>query len=354
MVNKKKLIVFIFLTIILLAGAEIYWFNFLQENFGSRNTERKHSACLINDEIANYSMAGKNQKQQEANRDYFATSPVTIFIKDRKSGEEKYKFQIQDNSEGFYTLQLFKCNIYITRIFNFDKAKGVPLSDYKTELWQYNYNDEGENFLILFKEEGAPDNYGQGFRISPFENYIVLEQKYPGDPNHALIIKDLKTKQDIFVLSAKEITKQYSNVVGSFGLDKWTGDGRYFWGDIFEGAYVNGYFRIDTSNWKVDIYEAPDGAMGGSKLNINTGYLPIQPGQIWTGDIEFDEINRERLLKEGKKSEFYLYNLFTKEKIFIISHADDPLWWFKPDWLSDTELQYELPSGEKKIYKIEK
>ncbi len=67
---------------------------------------------------------------------------------------------------------------------------------------------------------------------------------------------------------------------------------------------------------------------------------------------DFDEVNKEKWLKEGKKSGLFLYNLFTKEKIFIVS-VEEPLWWFKSNWLSDTELEYELPTGEKKIYKIQ-
>lgn len=30
----------------------------------------------------------------------------------------------------------------------------------------------------------------------------------------------------------------------------------------------------------------------------------------------------------------------------------EPLWYFKPKWLSETELGYTLPNGEKKVYKI--
>lgn len=50
-------------------------------------------------------------------------------------------------------------------------------------------------------------------------------------------------------------------------------------------------------------------------------------------------------------TELYIENLFIKERRFIAS-TTEPLWYFKPIWISDTELEYELPSGEKKIYKI--
>ena len=42
--------------------------------------------------------------------------------------------------------------------------------------------------------------------------------------------------------------------------------------------------------------------MGGSPLNINTGYLPIQPGQVWTGDYQLTQELKEQYKKEGKNS----------------------------------------------------
>ena len=32
--------------------------------------------------------------------------------------------------------------------------------------------------------------------------------------------------------------------------------------------------------------------------------------------------------------------------------TDEPLYSFKPEWISDTELQYEMPDGEIRIYKL--
>jgi len=45
--------------------------------------------------------------------------------------------------------------------------------------------------------------------------------------------------------------------------------------------------------------------------------------------------------------------LFTKEDRLIESTKEDPIWFYKPEWISENELEYELPSGEKKIYNIE-
>lgn len=279
---------------------------------------------------------------------------LIITVKDKFTKEYLFSFKVDNIFKNYHPIELHQCGIYVIKEFNFDFKKFKPLLGFSVELWKYQYNGNGEKILILAGENEhneAMVYYSYDFRIDNSEKYLALEKGYLGKEDYSLVIKDLNTQKDIFVLLAEEIFKQYPNIAGNFGLDQWTKDSRYFWGDIFDGAYVNGYFRIDTQNWKVDIYEAPDGAMGGSPLNINTGYLPIQPGQVWTGDYQLTEELKEQYKKESKKFELYLYNLFTKEKTFIET-TDEPLFWFKPKWLSDTELEYELPNGEKKVYQI--
>lgn len=319
-----------------------------------KGTQEKQTqgACLNDDEVAENSAPWDEQSGSNPNMGYFATSPVTIFVKDKKTNTEKRNFQISGNSEGLYTLQLFKCNIYVIRIFNFDEKKGLPLSNYRTEFWRFHYGGEGEKLLELFKKEGAPDNYGQTFRVDPLEQYVVLENGYLGKDNYSLVIKDLKTLEDAFVLPLADIANKNPDFVGSFSMRQWTKDSRYFWGDIFDGADVLAVFRVDSTTWKWEVFEVPPYTMGGTALNAEHGYITYDDGPSWTGDVEFDQINKAKWLKEGKKLNFYLYNVFTKKQI-LLETVDDPLWSFKPEWLSDTELQYELPSGERKVYKID-
>lgn len=312
--------------------------------------ELSPNGCLEENEIADYDRASLFPEITQPKE----RSPL-IFVKNRNTGVAIKSFRINNVRDSAYPMELHKCGVYFIQDFNYDNGKGLPLPNYRGELWQYGYNNEGGKLLMVLFDFGKEDNlnnnnYSPTFRVSPLEQYIALEKGYLGQDDYALIIKDLKTLKDVFVLSAKSTFDQYPNMAGSFGFDTWTDDSRYFWGDIFDGAYVNGYFRIDTQNWKAEIFEAPNGAMGGSPLNVNTGYLPIQPGQVWTGDVEFDQELKEQHKREGKKSILYLYNLFTKEKK-LIETTNEPIFWFKPEWLSDTELQYELPSGEKKIYK---
>lgn len=306
-----------------------------------------HNKCLRENKTSRYEIKKKDNE----------ISIADIIISNKNNEQELYRFQIElPLPDHYHPIELHNCGVYAVKTFGYDYNNHTSLAGYKAEIWKYDYSGKSKKLVLLDEDavgnlKGYKHFFSSDFRVSHNEKYIILVKDYIGKDDYSLVIKDLNTQKDIFVLSMKNITEQYPNIAGSFGLDQWTEDSRYFWGDIFDGAYVNGYFRIDTQNWKTDIYEAPDGAMGGSPLNINIGYLPIQPGQVWTGDYQLTEELKEQDRKEGKKSELYLYNLFTKKKI-LVETTDEPLFWFKSRWFSDTELEYELPNGEKRVYQI--
>jgi len=149
-----------------------------------------------------------------------------------------------------------------------------------------------------------------------------------------------------------EIEKQSPEIVGNISLNDWSSDGKYFWAHTHYGAVALGFIRINTGEWQADFISAPKDVLGGDPLNPNTGYITIHPGNIWIGVQELNEEEKARRRKEGIGTELYVQNLITSERYFV-ARTDEPLWYFKPKWISDTELQYELPTGEKKIYKIE-
>jgi len=355
--KKQKVFIVIsslFLLVLLVSGGGVYFLFFTQkENIDQQdeivNKIQRHAACLDGNEYASYIIDEKYPTGIKV-----PTLPLTIFVQD-KTTNEKISFQIDNtgNPRGPRP-QLHKCGIYVTREFNFDPKTRRATPNYGIELWKYDYSNQGEK-ILLFSEADVAGKYqsyfGGDFRVSPNEKYLVLEKGYLGKEDYALIIKDLNTKQDIFVLPTKEIAKQYPNLVGNFNMRDWTKDSRYFWGDIFDGADVLAIFRIDSTTWMWKLFEVPSYTMGGTALNPEYGYITYDDGPPWTGDMDFDEINKEKWLEEGKKLNFYLYNLFTKEKI-LLATVDNPLWNFKPKWLSDTELEYELQTGEKKIYQI--
>ncbi len=248
---------------------------------------------------------------------------------------------------------VYSCGIYTIRFFNYNpKKEGNQDMGYKEELWNYNYSGFGKKVIILAeKPKEFISYYSPDFRIDPSEKNLTLIKSYLGKDDYALVIKDINTLNNVLSIKLNDIVKKYPNVVGSIGLLKWTDDGKYFWFDIFDGAYTKGFIRIDSKDWSYQVFEIPNdmdiGVSG--PLNFDTGYTLLYPGFVWTGVVEMDEQISQQWLKEGKQSEIYLYNLFTKQKE-LIATTTKPLWNFNGKWLSNTKLQYEMPSGEKKIY----
>ncbi|MBU4224016.1 hypothetical protein KJ934_02240 [Patescibacteria group bacterium] len=352
MIIKKITIIFIIILTIL--GGGIYAFIkekiILPKFITNQKNKTGYLFCLSEDEQAEFKI---NHLGEYPSVEY-DKGFVEVVVKELSSDKEIIRFKINNiiSPSHYHPVEIHQCGVYVIRTFNYDPKKTKQEPGYKNELWIYNYNGRGEPLILLAeKPKEFISYYSPDFRVSPAESYIVLEKGYSGKDDYSLVIKNLNTKEDIFTLPSKELQRMNSNFIGVFDMLEWSEDGQYFWGSVSDGAYVNGYFRIDTQNWKTDIYKAPDGAMGGSPLNINTGYLPVQPGQVWTGDYQLTEDLKKQYKKEGKKSQLYLYNLFTKEKT-LVETTDEPLFWFKPKWLSDTQLEYELPTGEKKVYEV--
>ena len=232
-INLRKIIISIVaLALVLVLGETLYFYSkSLSTGKEIKKQKLTHSPCLNDNEIAIHEIDKG-----------IARGLAKISIRDRRTNEEIFSFQIENTSKAGHSIEKFKCNIYVIRVFKYDDERGVPLPDYRTEIWRFSYNGNGEKILDLFKKEGAPDNYGQDFRIDPSETYIALERSYLGNPNYALVIKDLKTSEDIFILPLKEITNKYPKLEGSIGFNEWTKDGRYFWGNISYGANVLAFF----------------------------------------------------------------------------------------------------------------
>jgi len=308
--------------------------------------------CLGDDEEAGFYSRWKGFNTDSLPEKY----PLEVIIRDKVSKAEKNKIIIDNIRENYHPVEVRKCGIYILREFNFDKKKFKLLSGYSMALWKYDYNINKEKFII-FREKYIDSDFDSGysydFRVSPNEKYIVLEKGYWGgkDENYSIVIKDLNTKEDIFVLQHREILEKYPKMDATFDFREWTSDSRYFWGAITMGAHAFGYFRIDTKNWTYDIYEPPLGQMGGEKLNIETGWVTHHTDLVWTGIHQLTEELRAERREQGIGTKFYLYNLFTKKKI-LVYETDEPIFFTKPEWISDTEVEYKLPSGEKKVYEL--
>jgi len=336
--------------VILLVGVGAYIVLFQKPIQVPLENQISHPPCLSDDEIVDFPI-----NEYYSGEDFkYPKFPLVIYVRDKNTKKEKFHFQIDGVRENYHPLEIHKCGVYVIREFNYNPKSSKQSSGYKSEFWKYTYDGKGES-MLLFHEKTDENEYrsyfSTDFRINLLEKYLILEQSYPGTPSHALIIKDLKNNKDVFVFSIKNITDKHPSLEGNIGFREWTKDGRYFWGDIFIGAYVFGFLRIDVANWNVEIFKVPDGVLGGSALNIEKGYITRHPGQVWVGvDIITEQIKRE-WQEQGKISSIYLYNLFTKEQN-LLATTTEPLWFFQPKWVSDTELEYYMPDGERKRYEI--
>ncbi len=348
--NKKKVFI-IGAVIILLAAATLYvYFYFFRKPAQivqtSPETQITHPPCLGDDEATIFQYIGAPHMATSSN----------IIISDKITNKEKFHFKI-DNlfvNHG-HPYEFRKCGIYVIKEFNSDYKNGKFPPGFKIELWRYKYNGEGMPILKFAgeNEKGEPTvYYSYDFRTDFLEVFLALIEGYSGDiDNFATIIKEIETKNDIFSLKYKDIINKYPDLEGVFGLQGWTKDSRYFWGDLFDGAPVFGFYRIERDTWKVDIFSAPPNTQGGDALNSELGYITYTDGAPWSGDADTDEMYRQQWKKEGRKVHFYLYNLLTKEQI-LLATIDDPRWYFQPQWISDSELKYSDPEKGEVIYKI--
>ena len=344
--SKKTIIAVIFLLVlILLTSGTVHFYqaknSLPEEQIKKIDQNTKH--CLADDEVASYEIKKKENLT-------YSEATVTIFIENQNIDLKKYSFKIENIRKNYHPVEIHKCGVYVVRMFNHDPKKSKQDPGYREEFWKYDYSGKGEMIILLAeKPKEFISYYSPDFRVDPAEKYIVLEKGYLGADDYALVIKNLETKEDTFVLPFKKIADEYPDLIGSFRFREWTENGRYFWGDIFVGANVLGFFRIDALNWKTDIFPAPENTVGGDVLNFDTGYTTVHSGYIYFGVYELVQEEKEERRKKGIGTELYVESLITKERHFV-DKTDEPLWFFKPKWISETKLEYYLPSGERKIY----
>ena len=328
------------MSLILFIGEGIYFY-ITKNNKVSLTT---HDPCLSDNEIVEYTINEKYSKELK-----IPTVPTTIYIKNRSSGINIYSFSI-DNFLPMIRVQ--KCGVYVVKKFSENDYT------YNDELWRYDYNGIGTKIFTLasFKDKKLNGiSYGTAFTIDPQEKYISLERSYLGQPDYALVIKDAKTLIDIFVLTLEDIKKNNPNVeAGIVGLGDWTPDSEYLWGTLFDGALDTAYIWVKTGNWKVEVFSPPPDLPSGAERIINfSGYIAYADFPTFFGIDIIAKQEQEKFIKEDRIKHLYLYNLRTKEKK-LLATTTAPEKRFNIKWLSDTELQYERPDGEKRVYKIEK
>lgn len=280
---------------------------------------------------------------------------IDVLIKKKDNDDLKTSFILNDVMKtNYHSVEVHTCGIYVLKGFGYDYTNSKILPGYKNEIVHYDYAKHKVNDIQLSGENSqgvAEVYYAYDFRVSPDERYITLIRGYEGKDNYAVVIKDLNTLQDVFTLKYDDCPTKDLGMQATLAMRQWSDDGRYFWGSLDETVYTLRFFRIDIQTRVVDFYDAPDTVMVAAPLNTALGYIPHIPGHEFIGIDIFSEEEKAARREQGIGSELYLYSLFTKRSIFV-DKTDEPLWYFQMQWLSDTELQYEMPNGTKKVYTV--
>jgi len=292
--------------------------------------------CLATDgdEIENY--AATNNKT--------SSNVGTVTIINKISNTQVSNFTISDiMSRHYHDYELHNCAIYVIREFNYDYVKGDVLPNYNTQLWRYSYTGTG-------LELGSAED----FRVNPQETFVAVVPFSSVFPGLSLQIYDLKTNTSSFSLSLSQIPAQDSSTIVNFDLENggWSSDGRYVWFDSSEEADSIGFVRIDTANWSYQAFPAPSTTMGGDAFNPDTGMTTYRTNAApWTGDATIDQQYRNQAAQSGQITSFYIYDFLTN-KNYLVATTTNPTYYYQPKWLSDTMLQYTLPSGATTTYTV--
>lgn len=317
------------------------------------STVTSHGPCLQKNEYADLPLAEKRAIALNS-----TTTVIDISIRDGTSDDQVFAFKI-DHIRGTYdTVEFRPCGVYVHREFGQDAARSFP-PGYRAELWKYDYAGNGTKLLTTFQIGPGRQTlvyYDDDLRVDPTEHYLALDRGYQ-QSDEALIVKDLTTLDDLFTLSFSDIVKQNPKIVGvlSFVNGGWSQNGRYIWysfDDPINSADVVGFVQVDTSNWSYRLFQAPLITMGGDAFNPNTGMTTYSTNVApWSGDAQLDQLYRDQAKRTGQITSFYIYDLLAKRN-YLVATTSDPTFYFRPRWISDSVLEYTLPSGTTTTYTI--
>lgn len=252
--NKRLTILLIFF-LLLITGIVVYYFYFFKKEditvsqpITTNQEEEKsiHSSCLTENE-----WAVTNFNEHFFKRPDFREYPVKIVIMPKDStftAPSVFEFSVEGidaRNEGSPRkgIESRKCGLYIQRHFNYDLEWLRPsvneppypntppvikiIPGFKSEIWKYDYSGNGNPLLIVneMDEKGVfHSNFTGEFAVDQTETYIALIRSWVGDPEHALVIKNLKTMEDEYIITLKDLMERFPDVGGAISLGWWGRD----------------------------------------------------------------------------------------------------------------------------------
>ena len=194
-------------------------------------------------------------------------------------------------------------------------------SNLRRELWKYDLEGNKEK---LFSGERVD------FRVDPKEKFVAMSGLML-DINSG----ETKLETSIDTLIHPDLL-EYNDKYGllTAGLNQWSSNGKYFWGNLAVTVSISQFFKINTENWQITKYDV-------SSLSINSEESALNPDieKIVYSDVPvfFDTYGTDEFKQSGKQVTLYLYDLNSrKSKIIDKTIAD----WFKPEWIDNSTIEY--------------
>jgi len=271
---------------------------------------------------------------------------------------------VHPTPDNVYPMRLNNCSFYLPVSNNYDYKDGKPLPGYTFSLWQFRYFADAEKLVAVLSENPTGEKgkterrySGSFFNVNSSEKYVVLERSYLGEDDYALVIKDIRTGKDAFVLTLDEVLKEHPNAAGSFDVGRWVTrpDGEYLRTFIYDGVRDVAYVYVKAGTWETEVYDVPSDMLAGVEVAIPP-FAPILAYTdviVWAGIYEVTQALIDEQISSGQKKHLIVANLKTGKKVVIETAPIIRGHRFKLTWLSDTELQYTMPDGTTKTYRIE-
>lgn len=343
---RKSFIVAISIPALIVFGAALYFYH---PYFFSRDSTSEVDHTIT--EVGGDCLSKSEKVEYDLESWGGGTTNATIIISEPDNNKSR-SFVVDNIRTSYHPVDIHACGVYFVKEFGVDYTTTTFLPNFKWTIWKYDYKGHGVPILTLAEKQNdkVVHYYSTDFRIDPDERFLVLEKGFAGSSEgiYDIVFKNLRTMEDVFIFPVLEVWENYPETIfgSSVGFDQgWTKDGRYFWANFFGGAPVYAYIRIDTKDWSYGLFPAPPDVLGGDQLNIETGWVTVHPGNVWYGIHELAQEEFEKRYAEGTGTELYIHNLFTGENRLVAS-IPEPLWYFRPKWISDTELEYQLPTDE--------
>jgi len=326
--NKKLWLVTGF--IILLAGIGGYYLLQNKTVVSNNNYVKSASPTLVPElkpkYIGNYEVILKDNPKTPCDR-YAHRCTNDVYLKDKSTGNEIYILTTDNLLRNDSRVPEYR-NGYIflpKRVGN----DNYPSNDWTDELWVYTDKNQGKKIL---------SNKGFTYLVNPSASKIAI--KY-GDSN-PLKINVIDKNGNILKQYNQDNFKDIKQFVASLDLVEWEND-NILWLLLGGGSlnYQN-ISSLDTSLDKATTYDL-------SKLNIGAELefnAKLKKIAYSTFPVMFDSTTADEFIKSGQKVYLYLYDLNTKSSKLISTSVVKA---FKPQWISDTIIEYNDPNSDKRI-----